>query len=153
MLDTTISNPTILAPDHGEVIEARGCRVVIKVASERQSLCDYTAPPGFPGPPLHVHAGFDETFLVLEGHLTIRIRDEASRLEPGAVAFAAGAVPHTFANPELEPVRFLVVYSPGGFEEYFRAVAAGDDEAMQEVARRVGYAPITRAEATRTANR
>ncbi len=34
---------------------------------------------------------------------------------------------------------FLVVCSPGGFDEYFRAVAAGDHDAIEEVSRRLGY--------------
>jgi hypothetical protein len=53
-----------------------------------------------------------------------------------------GTVPHTFANTEAEPVRFLLLCAPGGFEDYFRAVAAGDEAAMAEVEQRVGYAPV-----------
>ena len=148
MMNATTTSPhtqagaTVLAPGEGELLTARGNRLVIKVASERQSVIDYTAPAGFPGPPQHVHPGFDEVFLVLEGHLTVRIGDEVSRLEPGSLAFVPGAVPHTFANTEAEPVRVLLLCAPGGFEDYFRAVAAGDEAAMSEVEHRVGYAPV-----------
>ena len=51
----------VLAPGEGEVLEAGGNRLLIKVASPSQFLCEYTAPPYFAGPPLHVHPGFDET--------------------------------------------------------------------------------------------
>lgn len=32
--------------------------------------------------------------------------------------------------------------TPGGFEEYFRAMAAGDEAAVAAVSERVGYAPV-----------
>lgn len=31
---------------------------------------------------------------------------------------------HTFSNPGTEPVRFFGLMSPGGFERYFRDLAA-----------------------------
>jgi mannose-6-phosphate isomerase-like protein (cupin superfamily) len=142
MLTTTNTHPHILAPDDGEVLDARGNRLVIKVASDRQLICDYTASAGFPGPPLHVHPSFDETFLVSEGRLTIRVGDEVTRLGPGAMAFVPGDIPHTFANTEPAPVRFLLVCSPGGFEDYFRSIAAGDESGMAAAALRTGYAPV-----------
>lgn len=141
-LDVPRTTVAVLGPDEDETIEARGSRLVIKVAGERQLVCDYTAPPGFPGPPLHVHPGFDETFLVLSGILTVRIGPEVHRLVPGATAFVAGDVPHTFANGEGEPVRFLLVCAPGGFEHCFRAIAAGDEAALAAASARVGYAPV-----------
>jgi hypothetical protein len=37
-------------------------------------------------------------------------------------------------------VHFLVLCAPGGFEDDFRAMAAGDADAIGEVASRFGYA-------------
>ena len=133
-------NATTLSPGAGELIEARGNRIVVKSALPTHTVCDYTAPAGFPGPPLHVHPGLDETFLVLDGTLTVRVGDAIHELGPGETAVVPGAVAHTFANGGDDPVRFLVVSSPGGFEDYFRAVAAGDDETAQAVVARYGYA-------------
>lgn len=130
----------LLAPDEGEVIEARGNRIVIKAASASQLVCDYTAPAHFEGPPLHVHPGFDETFLVLDGELEMRLREEVSALPPGASAYVSGAIPHTFSNPGSTPARFLVICSPGGWEHFFRAVAADDAEAIAAISERFGYA-------------
>lgn len=132
----------LLAPHQGEVIEARGSRIVIKAASASQLVCEYTAPPQFAGPPLHVHPGFDETFLVTEGRLQVRVKDEVSELTPGSVAYVSGNVPHTFSNPSSAPTRFLVVCSPGGFEHFFRAVAKGDEEGIAAISERFGYRPL-----------
>jgi uncharacterized cupin superfamily protein len=35
------------------------------------ALAEMTVPPGFPGPPPHVHDGFDEAIYVLEGVLSV----------------------------------------------------------------------------------
>jgi mannose-6-phosphate isomerase-like protein (cupin superfamily) len=137
----------LLAPEEGEVLEAVGNRLVIKVASPSQFLCDYTAPALFPGPPLHVHPGYDETFLVLEGLLEVTIRDETSELRPGSTAYISGTVPHTFRNPTGEPVRFLVICAPGGMEEYFRGIAYGDPDRVAAAAASVGYQPVELARA------
>ena len=48
---------------------------MIKVASASQLICEYAAPAHFPGPPLHVHPGFDETFMLLDGRLEVAVRD------------------------------------------------------------------------------
>jgi mannose-6-phosphate isomerase-like protein (cupin superfamily) len=141
-MSSTATDHIILGPDEGEVIEARGNRLVIKVATLRQLVCDYSAPAHFPGPPLHVHPGFDETFLVVAGRLRVQVGEDVVELGVGATAYVDGNVPHTFANPGSDPVRFLLVCSPGGFEDYFRAVAAGDEAAIAEVSERLGYAPV-----------
>ena len=132
----------LLAPGEGEVIEVGGNRVLIKVASPGQLLCEYSAAPSFAGPPLHVHPGFDESFIVLDGGLEVVVRDEVTELAPGAAAYVSGSVPHTFRNPHEERARFLVVCSPGGFEHYFRALAAGDADAIAAISERFGYRPV-----------
>ncbi|HZT53340.1 MAG TPA: cupin domain-containing protein [Gaiellaceae bacterium] len=138
----------LLARGEGEVIEARGNRIVIKAASESQLVCEYIAPPHFAGPPLHVHPGFDESFLLLEGALRVRVEDQAVELAPGASAYVSGSTPHTFSNPGAKPARFLLVCSPGGWEDFFRAVAAGDGAAVAAVSERFGYAEARAGEVT-----
>jgi mannose-6-phosphate isomerase-like protein (cupin superfamily) len=126
----------------GELIEAAGNRILIKVATPSQLVCDYSAAPEFPGPPLHIHPGFDETYIVLEGRLEIVVGAQRSELSPGAVAYVSGSVPHTFRNPCDDRARFLSICSPGGFEHYFRAVAAGDGKAIAAISERFGYKAV-----------
>jgi quercetin dioxygenase-like cupin family protein len=132
----------LLGADAGEVIEVRGNRVVIKVASPSQLVGEYSAPAGFAGPPLHVHPGFDESFHVLDGQLEVTIRDQVRELTPGMAAFVSGNVPHTFGTADREAARFLFVCSPGGFEHYFRALASGDTETMAAISERFGYRSV-----------
>ena len=129
-------------PGEGELIEARGNRILIKVANAGQLVCEYSAAPHFPGPPLHVHPGFDETFLLLEGRIEVTAGDRLVELTPGGSAHISGSVPHTFRNPGGERARFLLVCCPGGFEHYFRAVANGDEETIAAITERFGYATV-----------
>src|SRR5262249_14723779 len=112
----------------GETITIGPGKIVVKAdAGEtggRFSFMEYTAPPGFPGPPLHRHREMVDMFFVVDGELTMRIGDETLQLPLGGVALVAPGTPHTFSNPGSEPVRYLNVNSPGGFEQYFREAAA-----------------------------
>lgn len=140
---STTTAARITAAADLEQLHARGTTVVVRAASPAATVTDHTLPAGFPGPPLHVHPAFDEVFLVLEGTLTMRVGDDVHEVGPGGTAEVPGAVAHTFANASDAPVRFLCVMAPGGFEEYFRALVAGDEAAVAEVSARVGYRPVT----------
>lgn len=141
-MQTLRNEHVLVAPGEGELIEVAGNRISIKVASGSQLVCDYSAAPRFSGPPLHVHPGFDETYLVLDGTLKVTVGKRQTELRPGAVAYVSGSVPHTFSNPTDERARFLSICTPGGFEHFFRAVAAGDREAIAEVSERFGYESV-----------
>ena len=91
-------------------------------------VLDYTAPPGTPGPPAHVHHETAEVFFVTEGELTMRLGDETLTLPPGGFVLVAPETVHTFSNPGAGPARFLGLMFPAGFEQYFRELrdALGD---------------------------
>jgi mannose-6-phosphate isomerase-like protein (cupin superfamily) len=141
-MQTNKNGHSLLAPGEGELIEAAGNRIRIKVASDSHLVCDYDAAAHFPGPPLHIHPGFDETYLILEGRVELTVGEQQTALEAGAVAYVRGSVPHTFRNPDGQRARFLSICSPGGFDHYFRAVAAGDSDAIAAISERFGYKPV-----------
>lgn len=136
--------PAIVLPsDEGEEIRIGDSRIVLKAVSPRVTVFDYTGPPYFGGPPLHIHPGFDEVYVVLEGTLALHLRDEVHELGLGSSASIEGAMPHTFSNPTAEPLRFLSICAPGGFEQYFRSLANGNvDEAIAEASERFGYTTL-----------
>ena len=102
--------------------------VLLRSADTRSelSVIEGAVPPHWPGPPLHHHE-FDETFYVLEGELTIQVRDELVKAGPGTLMFAERNVPHTFANLSGAPARYLLICTPAGFERYFDRIAAEAD--------------------------
>jgi quercetin dioxygenase-like cupin family protein len=103
-----------------------GGSIHIRVRSEdtegRFGLIEQVVPAGFPGPALHVHPDFAETFYVIDGEIAFRVGDEAHEAGPGTVAVVPAGTPHTFANPSDQPARMLVFVTPGGFERYFEAL-------------------------------
>jgi quercetin dioxygenase-like cupin family protein len=68
-------------------------------------------------PPLHVHHVDDETFLVLEGELTLFVGDRVVRASAGSTVVAPKAVPHAY-RIESEEARWLVISSPAAFAEF-----------------------------------
>jgi len=79
------------------------------------AVMENAAPGRWAGPPLHRH-DFDEGFYVLEGELTFQLGEELRTAGPGEFVFAPRGSVHTLANRSEEPVRYLLVCTPGGFE-------------------------------------
>ncbi|HJU36467.1 MAG TPA: cupin domain-containing protein [Gaiellaceae bacterium] len=104
------------------------------------ALVEHTLPPRALGAPLHRHANEDEYSYVLEGRLGAQLGDEVVEAGPGELVRKPRGQEHTFWNAGDEPLRFLEIISPGGFERYFRelapVLAAGDDAGVQEIAAR-----------------
>jgi uncharacterized cupin superfamily protein len=74
--------------------------------------------PGWPGPPLHHHV-FDETFCILEGELTFQVGADRVVGRAGDTLFVARGIHHTLANLSRSSARYLLVRTPGGFEQRF----------------------------------
>lgn len=117
-------------------------------AGDVLTVMDTTAAPGFPGPVPHRHREMLDSFYVLEGTLTVALEDRT--VEAGAdtyVAVPAGTV-HSFSNPGEQPVRFLNLMAPAGFERYLvevaEAAASGQPptpESMAAIAARYDFQP------------
>ncbi len=73
---------------------------------------------GWPGPPLHHHA-FDETFCILDGELTFQLGADRVVGCRGDTLFVPRGDHHTLANLSAAPARYLLVCTPGGFEQKF----------------------------------
>ena len=103
-----------------------GGSIHIRVRSEDTEgafgLIEQVVPAGFPGPVLHVHPDFTETFYVIDGEIAVRVGDEAHDAGLGTVAVVPRGTPHTFANPSDAAARMLILVTPGGFERYFEAL-------------------------------
>jgi quercetin dioxygenase-like cupin family protein len=104
------------------------------------ALVEHTLPPRGLGAPMHRHANEDEYSYVIEGRLGAQLGDEVVEAGPGELVQKPRGQEHTFWNAGDEPLRFLEIISPGGFEGYFRELApllaAGDEAGVQEVAAR-----------------
>jgi mannose-6-phosphate isomerase-like protein (cupin superfamily) len=103
-------------------------------------LVEHDLPASQLGSPVHTHEHEDEYSYVLTGRLTAQVGDSVIEAGPGELLVKPRGIPHAFWNAGSEPVRFLELISPGGFEEYFFELAAPfnaqDEAAMGEVVSR-----------------
>lgn len=129
--------------EEGELIEVAGVRHLFKLtALETDGVFgfeEFTLPPGIVGARPHVHDAHDEYFYVLSGELTLHNGDGEIVAGPGHLLAARRGAPHGFRNASDAEVRGLCLYTPAGYENYFRevhaAVAAGaqiTDELLAE---------------------
>lgn len=88
----------------------------------RYAVLEQVTPPGW-GPPRHIHSREDEIFYILEGSYELHVGDEHRIVSAGASAILPRGIPHGFRNAASTHSRLLCVITPGGFEEYFLAVA------------------------------
>jgi quercetin dioxygenase-like cupin family protein len=77
------------------------------------------------GVPVHIHENEDEHFVVLKGTLHIAYGDKRLDVPTGTAISLSKGVPHAWCNLSDDPVRILVVLSPGHIERLFRETAAG----------------------------
>jgi len=119
---------TFLGPGEGVAYEVGTATSLFKATREATagffSLAEVTIQPGTSGPPPHLHRELLDSFYVLEGTLTVRVGDDEVDAPPGTYACVPPGVVHTFANRSAEPVRFLNLNTPGGWEGYIRDLAA-----------------------------
>ncbi len=132
------SDGVVSRPGEGEPLDAGGNRLLFKAQATdgdgTVSVTEMTVAPGFPGPPPHLHRGFADCFLVLEGTLGLRLGEETIEAGPGAFASAVPGMPHTFFNSGSEPVRAVNVMAPGGFEAYIKELWASGPPDLAAIA-------------------
>ena len=121
----------VLLPGQGERIEAGASTAVMKATAETTggafSMSEVTFPAGMNGPPPHAHGHTTDTFYVLEGTLHVTVGGREFDVPPGSYILVPPGVVHTFANTSEEPVRFLNLNTPGGWENYLRDLADAMD--------------------------
>jgi quercetin dioxygenase-like cupin family protein len=112
---------TSSGPGDGEPLWFLGTLAIIKVPGEasdgRFALIEFLF-PRHASPPLHTHPQ-DESYIVLEGQLTVQAGGRRFELAPGAAAVVPMRVAHTF-RVDSNTARVLVLSTPAGLEEMVR---------------------------------
>lgn len=112
-----------------------GCLAVIKLSGEQtggqMSITEVVAPPGYKDVPWHVHREADEAYCILEGEMTLQVGDKTEVGGPGAVLYVPKGTRHRFWAAARSPLRYLITYSPAGFEGFIRV--AGEPARAMEI--------------------
>ncbi|WP_263069718.1 cupin domain-containing protein [Enterobacter huaxiensis] len=72
------------------------------------------------GPIWHLHEDADEIFYVLDGQLTVRAGEIIFHANPGDFVYVPKGIYHQFRNNSIKPIKILLMFSPAGFEGFFR---------------------------------
>lgn len=133
------NKPTLIAPGDTESFDFGGLGIVWKIDSPdtggRFSVVHHPIAPRALAAPLHLHHREDEYSFVLKGRLGALLGEQVVEADAGEWVFKPREQWHTFWNAGDEPCEIIEVISPGGFEEYFREVAAiwGDPAAFAAI--------------------
>jgi quercetin dioxygenase-like cupin family protein len=118
--DVSFSTATA-APE--KVLELMGVTLRFKATAAdtngQWAMVEYTAPPRFRGPQPHWHGHFTEAFYVLEGTLSAQVDGRRIEARPGDFILVPPRTVHSFSNQTDEPMKYLILFSPAGMEEYF----------------------------------
>jgi mannose-6-phosphate isomerase-like protein (cupin superfamily) len=124
----TPTAPKIVKPSEGKVgsLGSIGVRFMIDTEETHDggfSLVEHPMPPRALAAPLHRHSREDEYSYVLTGKMGALLGDDVVYAETGDLVHKPRNQWHTFWNAGDEPCRILEILSPGGFEDYFDALA------------------------------
>ncbi|MCW3055548.1 MAG: qdoI, partial [Chthonomonadales bacterium] len=102
----------------------------------------------------HAHAGFQESFFILEGEIEVKTEDQTYIARKGAfVNIPLGGVVHCFKNQAETIAHLMCVVVPAGLEQFFleigKPVAAGvflpppamgpeEQQRLQQIAEKYG---------------
>jgi len=142
------SDAIVLGPGEGELLELGPNTLLMKAQVGGGDGTFYLGElmlGDFAGPPPHVHERHLDSFFVLEGTLTVRLRDETVAAPAESYAVAPPGNVHTFSNPGGETVRALNIMAPGGFEQYLKeaaAAGASDPAELAAIAVRYDFKPV-----------
>ncbi len=133
--------PTLIGAG-GESFDFGGLGVNWKIDAEhsggRFAVIHHPIAPHALAAPLHYHHSEDEYSFVLQGKLGALLGEKVVTAAAGDWVLKPRHQWHTFWNPGNEPCEIIEVISPGGFENYFREVAAawGDIHAFEKINRK-----------------
>src|SRR3954471_24698923 len=120
---TMVTSPHVVGPRDGEYVSFNGFGTRYVVAAEQTggafAVVEHDLAPRQLGAPTHTHEREDEISHVTAGRLGVQIGDDVLEAGPGDTVVKPLGIPHAFWNPGDEPVRFLEMITPAGFEGYF----------------------------------
>ena len=121
--DSLSNKALIMAPNDGEKYVMNGGAYTFKITSEdtgdQMGIYEIELQPKARGANLHYHRFMDETFVVLQGTLTLMLGNGESKAVQGTVAHIPRFTPHGFRNDSEETVKLLLIFNPSMKREGF----------------------------------
>lgn len=119
--------PLAMSPSDGELLHVGPTRdpVRIKVSPPGEGRFAMITQEMAPGSrvPVHLHEREDEIIFIGRGEGSATIGDRTVSLQAGSVLFVPQGTWHSGANTGKATMLWVAIYSPSGFEGYFREIA------------------------------
>jgi len=114
--------PIVRLPGQGQRLDLAVGEVIIKSSSKETqgsiSQIMLFEKPGY-STTLQSNSRTDISILVLEGVLTMRIRDQVVTYPANSFVHIPKGTPHAHANLTNKPVRLFLTFTPGGYEQFY----------------------------------
>ena len=113
--------PVVKLPGQGQRLDLMVGEVIIKTSARETngSVSQFILfeKPGY-STTLQSNSRADISLLVLEGVLTVRIRDQVVAYPANSFVYIPKGTPHAHANLTNKPVRLFMTFTPGGYEQF-----------------------------------
>ena len=120
--------PTVVEPGGGTHLRIGANQITLKVTSaqgEKFALAEYHVAPRFAAPPvLHHHTREDWAAYVVEGEVTFVFPEREVCAPAGTTVFIPAEADFAWRNDRDEAARYLAIYAPAGFEQFFLELAS-----------------------------
>ena len=137
--------PLIARDDDKSVfVDALGIRYLLTAEETegRVTVLEIPVPPKALVAPVHTHTLEDEYQMILEGTVGFELGGETIIAKAGDMITQPRGVPMGIWNASDEPGRLLVMFTPGGYDNYLKEVTplvvAGDVPSMIPIWQRYG---------------
>ncbi|WP_112241845.1 cupin domain-containing protein [Kribbella monticola] len=115
-------------PGDGEVLNLPFGVFTVRISGEQTagalSVVESVLAPGALGAAPHIHHAHEEYFLVTSGEVTFDTADGVLTMEAGGSVSVPRGRPHGYRNATTEPATLTTIFTPAGYENYFREIAA-----------------------------
>jgi quercetin dioxygenase-like cupin family protein len=95
--------------------------LVVELRSDDPTVLEITVPLGG-APPEHMHAGYDDSFLLLDGEVVVAQRGELFLARPGDWVCTPAGTPHAFRVIGDRPARLFSVFNHRSFLDLIQAL-------------------------------
>ena len=123
LVDELKDRATVFRPGEGKTLRIGGSSMTLKVTSDmthdQLGVYEIVLQPNTAGAPLHYHRFLDETFVVLEGVLTVQHGAETTQAPAGSVIHVPRFTPHGFGNTSAGVTKLMLIFSPAQNREGF----------------------------------
>ena len=147
--------PVVKLPGQGQRLDLMVGEVIIKTSARETngtiSQLILFEKPGY-STTLQSNSRADISLLVLEGVLTVRIRDQVVAYPANSFVYIPKGTPHAHANLTNKPVRLFMTFTPGGYEQFLieranttktnKPGTASYSKAMQDLTAKYGITNI-----------